>query len=98
MIKQSGKHMMDKPYIKDVICELKNSGYEEDQAKQMLVKYYRVLRRTWGFEPNAYDFAKEIISVDKAVNRKFDPKDPNQIFIGHLRGQIKLNNQKHTRK
>ncbi|ETT45442.1 hypothetical protein BSK66_10020 [Paenibacillus odorifer] len=87
-MKQTSKHMMDRPYIKNVIHELQRMGYEEDSAKKVLLKYYRPLKRTWGFEPNAIDFAKEIISVDNAVKRLYDPKDPNQVFIGHLKGRI----------
>jgi hypothetical protein len=42
-----------------------------------------------GFEPNAEDFAREIIDIEKSLNRKFDPADPNQIYIGHLRNRIR---------
>jgi hypothetical protein len=77
--------MMNKPYIKEVIRELKLMGYEDDRAKEILIKYYRPLKRRWGFEPNAYHFAKEIDYLHKAVNREFDSSDFNQIFIGHLK-------------
>lgn len=94
MINETPRHMMDRPYIKAVIRELENLELEEDAAKIMLVKYYKVLRRSLGFELNAVDFAKEIVSIDTAVNRKHDPSDPNQVFIGHLKGLIQLNKQK----
>lgn len=82
-------HMMDKPYIRAVIHELGNLGYAGEDAKEVLVRYYRVMRRTVGFEPNARDFAREIVDIHKAVNRKYDPIDPKQIFVGHLRSKIR---------
>ncbi|OMD17302.1 hypothetical protein BJP50_16280 [Paenibacillus odorifer] len=89
MIKSNVRHMMNKPYIRDVICELKHMGYEDHRAKEILIKYYRPLKRSCGFEPNAYDFAKEIDYLHKAVNRDFDSSDSNQIFIGHLKSRLK---------
>lgn len=79
--------MMDRPYIKEVIRELNLLGYEEVQAKQILIKYYRPIKRTLGFQLNSYDFAKELNVIDKAVKRKYDPSDPNQIFIGDLKSR-----------
>lgn len=79
--------MLDRPYIKEVIRELNLLGYEEVQAKQILIKYYRPIKRTLGFQLNSYDFAKELYIIDKAVKRKYDPSDPNQIFIGHLKSR-----------
>lgn len=81
------RHMMDRPYIKEVIRELNLLGYEETKAKQILIKYYRPLKRTLGFQLNSYDFAREIDLINKAVNRKYDPSDPNQIFIGDLKSR-----------
>jgi hypothetical protein len=91
MISMTGNHMMNKPYIRAVMNELQELGYAGDKAKEVLLKHYWVLRRTWGFEPNAEDFAREIIDIEKALNRKYDPSDPNQIFIGHLRNRLKVN-------
>ncbi|MEK4877912.1 MULTISPECIES: hypothetical protein [Paenibacillus] len=87
----SSGHMMDKPYVKDVIRELKLLGYEKDEATKILVKYYRPLKRSLGFGPNAYNFAKEIDSIHKAVIKKNDPSEPKQIYIGHLKNRIKSN-------
>lgn len=84
--------MMNSPYIKEVIRELKLMGHEDDRAKEIFIKYYRPLKRRWGFGPNAYNFAKEIDFLDKAVNREFDSSDPNQIFIGHLKSRINSKN------
>ncbi|MEK4192849.1 hypothetical protein [Paenibacillus odorifer] len=61
MDNSKSRHMMDRPYIKEVIRELSLLGYEEVQAKQILIKYYRPLKRTLGFRLNSYDFAKELI-------------------------------------
>jgi hypothetical protein len=84
-------HMMNRPYIRAVMNELQGLGYAGDKAKEVLVKHYRVVRRTWGFEPNAEDFAREIVDIEKAVNRKYNPTDPNQVYIGHLRNRLKAN-------
>lgn len=92
MINSTSQHMMEKPYIKDVISELKILGYEEILAKKILIKYYRPLKRSLGFELNAYDFAKELDLIDKANQRKIDPSDPNMIYIGHLKIRMKSNN------
>lgn len=89
------RHMMDRPYIKEVIRELKLLGYEEDEAKIILIKYYRPLKRSWGFGPNAYYFAKEVDSIHKAVNKRVAPSESGQIFIGHLKNRMK-SNQKDT--
>ncbi|AIQ37992.1 hypothetical protein R50345_27295 [Paenibacillus sp. FSL R5-0345] len=88
----NSRHMLNRPYIKEVIRELKLMGHEDDRAKEILIKYYRPIKRSWGFGPNAYDFAKEIDFLDKAVNREFDSSDPNQIFIGHLKSRINSKN------
>ncbi|OME23569.1 hypothetical protein BSK47_03700 [Paenibacillus odorifer] len=74
-----------------MISELKLLGYEEDEATKILIKYYRPLKRSWSFGPNAYNFAKEIDLIHKAVNKKFDLSEPGQIFIGHLKKRIKSN-------
>ncbi|MEK5395455.1 hypothetical protein [Paenibacillus sp. FSL K6-2859] len=91
MNNSTSKHMMDKPYIKDVIRELTLLGYEDDEARRILIKYYRPLKRSWGFGPNAYNLAKEIDLIHKAVIKKFNPSEPGQIFIGHLKNRIKSN-------
>ncbi len=53
MVNSKSRHMMDRPYIKEVIRELSLLGYEEVQAKQILIKYYRPLKRTLGFRLNS---------------------------------------------
>lgn len=59
----SKKNRMESPYIRDVIRELGKLGFREDEAKKHLVRYYKIIKRTWGLNPNAYDFAKEIASL-----------------------------------
>ncbi|MCP1311911.1 hypothetical protein [Paenibacillus tyrfis] len=83
-------HMMNEPYICAVIRELQILGYPESKAKELLVRHYRVIKRTMGFGPNAKEFAREVDEIHKALQRKYDPNDPNQIYIGDLRERIKL--------
>jgi hypothetical protein len=83
--------MMDKPYILAVVKVLQNHGYHGDQAMEILIKYYRIMRRTLGFVLNPEDFAREIVDIDKNVKRKYDPNDPNQVYIGHLSSRLKKN-------
>ncbi|MNC62025.1 hypothetical protein D3C75_1120050 [compost metagenome] len=33
---------------------------------------------------NVFDIAKVIDEIERAANRKFDPNDPNLIYVGHL--------------
>ncbi|AIQ35987.1 hypothetical protein R50345_15990 [Paenibacillus sp. FSL R5-0345] len=80
---------MESPYIKDLIRELEKLGFSEDEAKKILVRFYKTLKRTWGLNPNAYDFAKKIATLNEATKRTIDLSDPNQIFIGHLKNKIK---------
>jgi hypothetical protein len=78
--------MFEKPYIQKTLIELQTLGYKE--PKEILVKYYKAVKRTWDFHLNPEDFAREIHSLEQAVNRKLDPHNPNQIYIGHLRERI----------
>lgn len=80
--------MLDRPYIRDVLEHLQCLGYELDKTKELLIRFYRSIKRTCGFNPNARDFAMIVHELNEAVHRKYDPADPNQIFIGHLRGVI----------
>jgi hypothetical protein len=81
--------MMDKPYIQSVLRELQNMGYQGDEAKEVLISHYKGVRRTWGFNPSAKDFAKVIDEIQQAVIRKYDPNNPEHIYIGHLRDKVK---------
>lgn len=77
--------MMDQPYIQDILKHLQSLGYELDKAKELLVRYYRSVKRMYGFSLNARDFAILVHELNEAVHRKYDPTDANQVFIGHLR-------------
>lgn len=81
--------MFENPYIKAVLRSLMLIGYDELSAKEVLLRYYRGVKREWGFGPNAHDFAREIHDIAVAVNRKFNPDDPDRIYIGHLKERIK---------
>jgi hypothetical protein len=89
MTRTTRLQMLTDPYILEVLRELEELGHEGDEAKKILLRYYRPVRRVWGLEPNARDFAREIESVNQAVNRKYDPNDPDQIFIGDLKGYFR---------
>lgn len=83
--------MMNKPYICAVIRELKILGHPENKAIELLVRHYRVIKRTMGFQPNAWEFAREVDEIHKALQIRYDPNDPNQIYIGDIRERIRLN-------
>lgn len=78
-------HMMDQPYIQDILKNLQSLGYELDKAKELLVRFYRSVKRMYGFSLNAIDFAILVHELNEAVHRIYDPTDVNQVFIGHLR-------------
>lgn len=82
--------MWENPYIKLVLFELETLGH--NKPKVILFRYYKVMKRTIGFYLNAKDFASEIHNIDKAVNQIYNPSDPNQVYIGHMRDR--LNNKK----
>jgi len=81
--------MLDRPYIRDVLEHLQSLGYEFGKAKELLIRFYRPIKRTYGFYPNAREFAIIVHELNEVVLRKHDPTDPNQIFIGHLRERLK---------
>ncbi|MEK4159461.1 MULTISPECIES: hypothetical protein [Paenibacillus] len=81
-------HMLDRPYIQDILEHLQSLGYEPGKAKELLIQFYRSIKRIYGFYLNAREFAMLVHELNKAVHRKYDPTDSNQIFIGHLRGLI----------
>ncbi|MEV5027402.1 hypothetical protein [Paenibacillus sp. LPE1-1-1.1] len=89
-MKENFVHMFEKPYIRKVLQELNTMGYESEMAKKVLVRFYKNARRLWGFRLQPREFACEIDEVYKAVTRKFDPNDPDHIYVGHLRGQVSV--------
>lgn len=70
-------------------------GHRPECAKRVLIRYYRPVKRVWGFGPNAHDFAREIESVNQSVQRQYNPDDPEQIFIGDLRERLKQARKQH---
>lgn len=89
MTRTTTRHMMSRPYIQSVIQELQRIGYPDDSAKEVLVKHYKGVKRTWGFDPNPKDFAKIIDEINRAVIRKYDPTNPDHIYIGDVRDRLK---------
>ncbi len=83
------RRMMKKHYAQGVISELQQLGYPCEQAKAAFFRHYRDMKRTFGLEPNVCEFAKLIDEFEKAMKRKYNPNDPNQIFVGHLRERVR---------
>lgn len=81
--------MFEKVYIQAVLSELDKLGYEGDGAKIVLLCHYRVIKRMWGYEPNAINFALEVDELEKRLAVNLDPTNPNHIYIGHLRAKLK---------
>ncbi|QWU15621.1 hypothetical protein SAMN04487895_12845 [Paenibacillus sophorae] len=81
-----------KRYIIAVIKELERLGYSNDEARKITIRYYRIMARTSGFYYNVYDFAKEIIELEKSKKLIYDPLNPNHINLEPVRQRIKLIN------
>ncbi|MBD0382628.1 hypothetical protein [Paenibacillus sedimenti] len=79
--------MMHKHYIQGVISELQQLGYPCEQARDVFFRHYRDMKRTFGLEPNVSDFTKLVDEFERSSKRKYNPEDPNQIFIGHLHNE-----------
>lgn len=82
------RRTMRKNYALGVIVELKYFGYSEVDAKTVFMRHYRGMRRSYGHNLNIHDFAKMIDEIERALNRKYNPNDPNQIYIGHIRDRM----------
>lgn len=83
-------HLIHKHYAEGVISELQHLGYSDGLAKEVFLRHYRDMRRTFGLESNVSDFAKMIDEFERARNRQYNPNDPNQIFVGHLRDRERM--------
>jgi hypothetical protein len=79
-----------KSYAIGVINELERNGYSESNARKVFLRHYRGLKRIYGLNLNVFDFAKVIDEIEHSVNRKFEPDDPNLIYIGHMRNQLEI--------
>lgn len=80
---------MNRQYAQAVICELQQIGYSGEKATDVFFRHYRDMKRAFGLEPNVQDFAMLIDEFERAMNRKYDPNDPNSIYVGHLRERLK---------
>jgi hypothetical protein len=83
--------MFEKAYIKKTLNELQILGY--DEPKKILLKFYRPVKRMVGYYLNPDEFAREIHMLNQAVTRIYDPNDPDQIYVGHLRQLLRKNKQ-----
>ena len=85
----TSRREMNRHYAQAVICELQRIGYSSEQATVVFFRHYRDMKRTFGLEPNVHDFAMLIDEFERAMNRKYNPNDPNSIYVGHLRDRLK---------
>lgn len=83
-----------KCYAIGVINELRQLGYSEMSAKKVLLRHYKGLKRSYSFNLNVYNFAKVIDEIERSINRNLKSDNPNQIYIGHLREQLKMAKKK----
>ncbi|WP_379346672.1 hypothetical protein [Paenibacillus sp. GCM10027629] len=81
--------MMRKHYAQGVIIELQRIGYSCEEAKAAFFRHDRGMKRLFGLEPNVRDFAMLIDEFEHAMKRKFDPNNPDHIYVGHIRDRIK---------
>ncbi|GMX66636.1 hypothetical protein Elgi_59080 [Paenibacillus elgii] len=88
------RRMMRKHYALGVISELQRLGYSEEDAKSVFMRYYRGIKRSFGLDMNVNDFAKMIDEFHQAVNRKYDPNNPDHIYIGHIRDRFRKHKEK----
>ncbi|WP_442602775.1 hypothetical protein [Paenibacillus sp. KN14-4R] len=89
MTQFTSRRIMNKHYAQGVISELQHLGYPCEQAKAAFFRHYRDMKRTFGLEPNVSEFAKLIHEFEIAMERKYNPNDPNHILVDHLQQQVK---------
>lgn len=82
------EQMMNKPYIRHVIEELEKLGYTNTDAISALERFFDIIKRDMGFNPNAWEFAYEVDRLNKLVHKKYDPNDPNLIDVTELRKRV----------
>ncbi|AJY76279.1 hypothetical protein [Paenibacillus beijingensis] len=76
-------------YVESVLNSIINMGYDNETAKKMFLDNYRIVKRRYGFGPNAENFAKEIIDLDTISKIKYDPNNPDMIDLRKIRKRIK---------
>ncbi|MFC0215172.1 hypothetical protein ACFFK0_22505 [Paenibacillus chartarius] len=89
MSQMSSRRLMIKHYAQAVILELQQLGYPCEEAKEVFFRHYRDMKRAFGLEPNVSEFAKLVDEFERAMKRKYNPNDPNQIYVGHLRERVR---------
>jgi|GEM_PF-1365277 hypothetical protein len=90
------RRTMRRNYVMGVIVELQRFGYSEKDAKAVFIRHYRGLKRSYDHYLNIHDFAMLIDEIERALNRKYNPNDPNQIYVGHIRDLMIKANQQET--
>lgn len=94
----TSRRVMYKHYAAAVIAELQKMGYPADEAKKVFFRHYRDMKRLFGLEANPNDFAAMIDEFERSSRQKYDPNNPNHIYVGHLRERVKkANKKKHVR-
>jgi hypothetical protein len=83
--------MMNKHYAQGVISELEQLGYPPEQAKDVFFRHYRDMKRAFGLEPNVSEFAKMVDEFEQSMKRKYNPDNPDHIFVGDLHDRVKKN-------
>jgi hypothetical protein len=83
------KRMMRKQYAGAVIQELQKKGYPGNEAKKVFFCHYRYMKREFGLEANPDEFAALIDEFERSSREKYDPNNPNHVYVGHLREKVK---------
>jgi hypothetical protein len=83
------RRMMNKHYAEAVIAELQKIGYLGENARKVFFRHYRDMKREFGLEANPDEFAALIDEFERSSREKYDPNNPNHIYVGHLRERIK---------
>ena len=92
----TSRRMMYKHYAAAVIAELQKMGYPGEEAKDVFFRHYRDIKREFGLEANPDEFAALIDEFERSSREKYDPNNPNHIYVGHLRERVK-NKKNHVR-
>src|SRR5690606_41636619 len=80
---------MRKQYANVVIQELQKKGYPCNEAKKIFFRHYRDMKREFGLEANPDEFAALIDEFERSSREKYDPNNPNHVYVGHLRERVK---------
>lgn len=89
MPKSNKRRGFERPYIRAILEELQAFGYNNEDAKIITLRYYRVMKRTLGFYLNADDFAKELYRLEIASRVKYDKNNSDHIPLEPIRERIR---------